>query len=420
MIEDGFERRAQTLFCESINLEHLASTHGTPLYVYSRRAIERAYMRYETALAARRHLICYAVKANSNLAVLNCLARLGAGFDIVSGGELERVIAAGGEPSKIVFSGVCKSPEDMRQALTAGIRCFNVESAAELHQLSAIACEENKIAPISLRVNPDVDARTHPYISTGLKDNKFGIDIALAPELYRQALLLEGVHPIGIDCHIGSQLQSIGPFTDALERLLVLIEALEQEGITLEHLDLGGGLGVAYGNEAMPSVKDYIDALTAKLTGRDIALIFEPGRSIVAMAGIMLTRVNSLKSTQDKHFALVDAAMNDLIRPALYSAWQDIVPVTQRGGESRRWDVVGPVCETGDFLGKDRQLILSPGDLLAVTGAGAYGFVMASNYNSRPRPAEIMVDNDTAHVVRTRETRSQLWAGEQCLPEAIQ
>lgn len=418
MIGEGFERRDNTLHCENINLETLANTYGTPLYVYSRRAIESAFLRYQNALTDRPHLICYAVKANSNLAVLNCLAKLGAGFDIVSGGELERVIAAGGDPAKVVFSGVCKSTDEMRQALQAGIRCFNVESAAELELLSEVADDMGTVARISLRVNPDVDAGTHPYISTGLKENKFGVDIAAAHALYRRALSLPGVNPVGVDCHIGSQLLAITPFTDALDRLLALVDELEADGVILEHLDLGGGLGVGYADEDVPPVQDYIDALTAKLDGRNYELIFEPGRSIVAMAGVMLTRVNYLKPTDHKNFALVDAAMNDLIRPSLYSAWQAILPVTERAEAPKCWDIVGPVCETGDFLGKDRDLALEAGDLLAVTGAGAYGFAMASNYNSRPRPAEIMVDNDQAHVIRARETREQLWAGEQVLPES--
>ena len=304
------------------------------------------------------------------------------------------------------------------QALQVGIRCFNVESAAELELLSQVADDMGTVARISLRVNPDVDAGTHPYISTGLKENKFGVDIAAAHALYRRALSLPGVNPVGVDCHIGSQLLAITPFTDALDRLLALVDELESEGVMLEHLDLGGGLGVGYADEDVPPVQDYIDALTAKLDGRNYELIFEPGRSIVAMAGVMLTRVNYLKPTDHKNFALVDAAMNDLIRPSLYSAWQAILPVTEREEEPQRWDIVGPVCETGDFLGKDRDLALEAGDLLAVTGAGAYGFVMASNYNSRPRPAEIMVDKDQAYVIRARETREQLWAGERVLPES--
>ncbi len=406
-----------SLRCEDVDLAALAEEFGTPLYVYSRAGIESAFKAYQTALAGRRHLICYAVKANSNLAVLNCLARLGAGFDIVSGGELARVIAAGGDPSKIVFSGVAKTPEAIKAALTAGIRCFNVESAPELEMLNDMALELNTVAPVSIRVNPDVDAGTHPYISTGLKENKFGVNIAAAPALYRRAATLQGINPVGIDCHIGSQLLDTAPFTAALERLLVLIDTIEQDGITLDHLDLGGGLGVQYGEDTPPPIGDYIEALVEGLGDRDFELVFEPGRSIVAMAGYLLTQISLLKPTEHRNFALVDAAMNDLIRPALYGAWQDIVPVTPRDSETLNWDIVGPVCETGDFLGKDRALALEPGDLLAVTGAGAYGFVMASNYNSRPRAAEVMVDGDQAHLIKARESVESLFADESLLPE---
>jgi len=413
-----FYSQDDTLFCEAVNLEALAQQHGTPLYVYSRQAIEAAFLNYQRALGDQPHLICYAVKANSNLAVLDCLARLGAGFDIVSGGELERVLAAGGDPSKVVFSGVCKKPSEMVRALQVGIRCFNVESEAELDALAAIAAEQNCIAPVSLRVNPDVDAQTHPYISTGLKENKFGVDIAIAASLYERAAAMPNINPVGVDCHIGSQLLDIAPFSQALERLLRLIDDLEARGITLEHLDLGGGLGVQYAGESVPSVADYIDTLRAQLGDRQFELMFEPGRSIVAMAGALLTRVEYLKPTTHKNFALVDAAMNDLLRPALYSAWQDIVPLKRRSGATQLWDIVGPVCETGDFLGKDRELCLVAGDTLAVTGAGAYGFVMASNYNSRVRPPEVMVDRGHAYVIRERETLDQLWQGEHVLPRA--
>lgn len=406
------------LRCEQVDLSALAETHGTPLYVYSRSAIEAAFTAYREALSEREHLICYAVKANSNLAVLNCLARLGAGFDIVSVGELERVLAAGGSPNKIVFSGVGKTEPEMRRALEVGIHCFNVESGPELEALNCVAQTMGVIAPISLRVNPDVDAGTHPYISTGLKENKFGVDIDSALSLYQRAAELHHVKPIGIDCHIGSQLLETEPFAAALERLLALIDRLAQHGISLEHLDLGGGLGVAYTEaEQPPAVAEYIATLLDQLGDRPLSLIFEPGRSIVAMAGVLLTRVHYLKPTDHRNFALVDAAMNDLLRPSLYGAWQDIVPVAVREGDTKTWDIVGPVCETGDFLGKDRQLALEAGDLLAVTGAGAYGFTMASNYNTRPRPAEIMVDGAQAYVVREREPLSALWAGESTLPE---
>ncbi len=413
-----YHYHSDVLHCEAVNLNELAKEHGTPLYVYSREAIEAAFLDYQRALGDQPHLICYAVKANSNLAVLDCLARLGAGFDIVSGGELERVLAAGGDPGKVVFSGVCKKPSEMARALEVGIRCFNVESEAELETLAAVAAEQNCVAPVSLRVNPDVDALTHPYISTGLKENKFGVDIDIAANLYERAAALPSINPVGIDCHIGSQLLEIEPFSNALARLLQLIDDLEARGITLEHLDLGGGLGVQYASEVVPSVADYIHALKTQLGERRYELMFEPGRSIVAMAGVLLTRVNYLKPTAHKNFALIDAAMNDLLRPALYSAWQDIIPIEKRAAQTQLWDIVGPVCETGDFLGKERELALEPGDLLAVTGAGAYGFVMASNYNSRTRPAEVMIDGDEAYVIRERETLSQLWQGENLLPRA--
>ncbi|EED34863.1 diaminopimelate decarboxylase [Luminiphilus syltensis NOR5-1B] len=413
----AFTYKNDVLHCEDVAISTIAEQVGTPVYVYSRADIEAAFGEYQSALANRPHLICYAVKANSNLAVLNLLARLGAGFDIVSEGELARVIAAGGDPSKVVFSGVGKSCEGIRQALDAGIRCFNVESEAELNVLNEIAAECGKVAPVSLRVNPDVDANTHPYISTGLKENKFGVDIERAKDLYEQAAAMSFIEPVGVDCHIGSQLLSITPFIDAVDRLLALVDALESSGITLKHLDLGGGLGVQYGEEQAPAISAYIAALTDRLGDREFELIFEPGRSVVAMAGALVTRVNYLKPTEHRNFALVDAAMNDLIRPALYDAWMDILPATQRHDTAHRWDVVGPVCETGDFLGKDRELALQPDDLLVVTGAGAYGFVMASNYNTRPRPAEVVVDKGTLHVVRQREALESLWAGETCLPE---
>ena len=405
-----------TLFCEGVALETLADRHGTPLYVYSRAAIEEAFSAYQTALAGHDHLICYAVKANSNLAVLGLLAELGAGFDIVSIGELERVLAAGGDPGKVVFSGVCKNRADMLRALQAGIHCFNVESEAELETLAAVARENDLIAPVSLRVNPDVDARTHPYIATGLKDNKFGIAIDAALPLYHRAADLPGIRPIGLDCHIGSQILAIEPFAEALDHLVRLVDQLQDQGISLQHIDVGGGLGVSYQGETVPAVADYVAALTEPLAGHNLTLILEPGRSIVANGGVLLTRVEYLKPGRHKNFALVDAAMNDLLRPALYGAWQDIVAVAPSQAEATTWDIVGPVCETGDFLGHARELALTSGDILAVMGAGAYGFTMASNYNSRPRPAEILVDLDCSHVVRERESLQQLWAGEATLP----
>ena len=399
------------LHCEQVSLETIASRHGTPTYVYSHQTIQNAFLSYQQALEGRAHLICYAVKANSNLAVLNMLAQLGSGFDVVSLGELERVIAAGGDPAKIVFSGVGKTAPEMRRGLELGIKCFNIESEAELHVLAEIAGDAGAIAPISIRVNPDVDAGTHPYISTGLRENKFGVDVDTARHLYRQADAMNSLEPVGIDCHIGSQIVDIQPFIASLDCLLLLIDDLKEDGITLHHLDIGGGLGVPYETEA-PSVKEYVAALAERLTDRDLELLLEPGRSIVAMAGALLTRVEYLKPNDIRQFAIVDAAMNDLLRPSLYGAWQDIEAVRPRKGEAQTWDIVGPVCETGDFLGKDRVLCLSQGDLLAVMGAGAYGFSMASNYNSRTRPAEILVTGDRAHVIGQRETLNALWERE--------
>ena len=399
------------LHCEQVSLETIASRHGTPTYVYSHQTIQNGFLSYQQALEGRAHLICYAVKANSNLAVLNMLAQLGSGFDVVSLGELERVIAAGGDPAKIVFSGVGKTAPEMRRGLELGIKCFNIESEAELHVLAEIAGDAGAIAPISIRVNPDVDAGTHPYISTGLRENKFGVDVDTARHLYRQADAMNSLEPVGIDCHIGSQIVDIQPFIASLDCLLRLIDELKEDGITLHHLDIGGGLGVPYETEA-PSVKEYVAALAERLTDRDLELLLEPGRSIVAMAGALLTRVEYLKPNDIRQFAIVDAAMNDLLRPSLYGAWQDIEAVRPRKGEAQTWDIVGPVCETGDFLGKDRVLCLSQGDLLAVMGAGAYGFSMASNYNSRTRPAEILVTGDRAHVIGQRETLDALWERE--------
>ncbi|MDH1054001.1 diaminopimelate decarboxylase [Aquipseudomonas alcaligenes] len=413
----AFTSRDGQLFAEGVALSAIAERFGTPTYVYSRAHIEAQYRAYADALAGMPHLVCFAVKANSNLGVLNVLARLGAGFDIVSRGELERVLAAGGEPAKIVFSGVGKTRDDMRRALEVGVHCFNVESVDELERLQLVAAELGKTASISLRVNPDVDAGTHPYISTGLKENKFGIDIEQAPAVYARAAELANLRIVGVDCHIGSQLTSLPPFLDALERLLALVDQLAAQGIQIQHLDLGGGLGVQYRDEQPPLAGDYIAAVRERLKGRELALVFEPGRSIVANAGVLLTRVEYLKHTAHKDFAIVDAAMNDLIRPALYQAWMDVTPVQPRDGQARNYDLVGPICETGDFLAKGRELVLAEGDLLAVRSAGAYGFVMSSNYNTRGRAAEVLVDGEQAFEVRRRETLAELYAGESLLPQ---
>lgn len=413
---EAFNYRDGELFAEGVALSALAQRFGTPTYVYSRAHIEGQYRAYADALAGMSHLVCFAVKANSNIGVLNVLARLGAGFDIVSSGELERVLAAGGEPSRIVFSGVGKSRDDMRRALEVGVHCFNVESSVELERLQKVAAELGVKAPVSLRVNPDVDAGTHPYISTGLKENKFGIDIEQAEAVYARAAELPNLEVIGVDCHIGSQLTTLEPFLDALDRLLLLVDKLAERGITIKHLDLGGGLGVQYRDEQPPLAGDYIAAVRKRLAGRDLSLVFEPGRFIVANAGVLLTQVEYLKHTEHKDFAIVDAAMNDLIRPALYQAWMDVSPVQPREGEARNYDLVGPICETGDFLAKDRQLVLEEGDLLAVRSAGAYGFVMSSNYNTRGRAAEVLVDGEQAYEVRRRETVQELYAGESLLP----
>ncbi|MFG6176149.1 diaminopimelate decarboxylase [Halomonas sp. THAF12] len=419
---DHFDYRDGVLHAENVPLPRLAEEFGTPCYVYSKATLARHFRAYTEALGSHPHLICYAVKANSNLAVLNLLARLGAGFDIVSVGELERVLVAGGDPAKVVFSGVAKEENELERALSIGIKCFNVESRAELERLAAVARGMGNVAPVSLRVNPDVDAGTHPYISTGLKDNKFGIPVDEAHEVYRQAASLEHIRVVGLDCHIGSQLTDTAPFLDALDRLLVLLERLREDGIEIEHLDLGGGLGVTYRDERPPQPFDYATALLERLSrwpgSERLTLLFEPGRSIAANAGVLLTRVEFLKPGETKNFAIVDAAMNDLIRPSLYQAWQAILAVdTTAQRETGIYDVVGPVCETGDFLGKDRELAIAAGDLLAVRSAGAYGFVMASNYNSRPRPAEVMVDGDRTHLVRRRERLEDLWAGEATLPD---
>jgi diaminopimelate decarboxylase len=406
---DFFHYRAGVLHAEDLNLAEVAQRFGTPCYVYSRAAIESQWREFDQALGSRPHRVCFAVKANSSLAVLNVLARLGAGFDIVSGGELERVLRAGGDPAKMVFSGVGKSAAEIRRALELGIHGFNVESEPELARINQIAGELGKVATLSLRVNPDVDAQTHPYISTGLKENKFGIAIEDALDAYRRAAALPHLRVAGVDCHIGSQLTDVAPFLNALERVLALVDSLEQAGIRLTHLDLGGGLGVRYRDEMPPAPAEYVAALNRVLGKRPQTILLEPGRAIVANAGVLLTRVEYLKHSEHKDFAIVDAAMNDLIRPALYKAWQEIVPVSPRNDvEPRLYDVVGPVCETGDFLGKERSLALREGDVLAIRSAGAYGFVMSSNYNTRPRAPEVLADGAAAHLARRRETLEDL------------
>ncbi|MEN9422715.1 MAG: diaminopimelate decarboxylase [Pseudomonadota bacterium] len=415
---DHFEYRNGQLHAENVAVADIARAHGTPCYVYSRATLERHWHAFNDAFGAQPHLVCYAVKANSNLAILNLFARLGSGFDIVSGGELERVLRAGGDPSKVVFSGLGKKAAEIRRALEVGIRCFNIESEAELDRINAVAGEMGKVASISLRVNPDVDAQTHPYISTGLKENKFGIEIGRAEAVYLKAAAMPHLNVVGIDCHIGSQLLTLTPFMDALQRLLALAERLQAQGVKIHHLDIGGGLGVRYQEgQAAPSPADYMAQLFTDERLRQYEIFVEPGRAIAANAGILVTEVEFLKLSEYKNFAIVDAAMNDLIRPALYSAWQEIIPVVPRTeGEMATYDIVGPVCETSDFLGKERDLNLQPGDFLAVRSAGAYGFTMASNYNTRPRAAEIMVDGDTVHVVRRRESLDDLLRGETILP----
>jgi diaminopimelate decarboxylase len=415
---DYFEYRGGELHAEGVPLADIAERYGTPCFVYSRATIERHWHAFDRAFAGRPHLVCYAVKANSNLAVLNLLARLGSGFDIVSVGELERVLAAGGDPSRVVFSGVGKREDELRRALEAGIRCFNVEVPQELERLNRIAGELGVKAPVSLRVNPDVDARSHPYISTGLRENKFGIDVEEAIHDYRRAADMSHLDVIGIDCHIGSQLTSVAPFIDAIDRVLELADRLKSEGIAIHHLDIGGGLGIRYRDETPPEPAEYASALSKRLAGLDYEVLLEPGRAIMGNAGILLTRVEYLKSNRVKNFAIVDAAMNDLIRPALYQAWQAILPVRPREDVAvKNYDIVGPVCETGDFLGKERELALAEGDLLCVRSAGAYGFSMSSNYNSRPRPAEVMADDDRAYLVRERERLPDLYRGESLLPD---
>lgn len=415
---DFFNYQNNALFAENISLSTIAAEYGTPCYVYSKAALLQQWHAFDQAFDDAPHKICYAVKANSNLAVLNLLARQGSGFDIVSIGELERVLAAGGDAKNIIFSGVGKLPHEMQRALEVGIHCFNVESETELDTLNAVAASMDVQAPISLRINPDVDAQTHPYISTGLKDNKFGIDINQALRIYLKASKYSHLNIVGLDCHIGSQLTQVTPFIDALDRLISLIQQLKQQGITLKHLDLGGGLGVCYKDETPPHPREYISAILQKLQLHDLALevILEPGRAIAANAGVLLTQIQYLKHTEHKHFCIIDAAMNDLMRPSLYGAWQNILPIQRRHGDKIRYDIVGPVCETGDFLGKDRELNVEQGDLLAICSAGAYGFTMSSNYNSRGRAAEVMIDDDKSYLVRPREDVQSLFADEALLP----
>jgi len=414
---DYFNYRNNELFAEDVAVQDIIYKYGSPCYIYSRATLERHWKAFELAFGDHPHLICYAVKANSNIALLNLLARLGSGFDIVSLGELKRVIQASGDPKKIVFSGVGKREDEILAALKMGIRCFNIEVSGELDRINRLAEQLGVIAPVSFRVNPDVDAKTHPYISTGLKENKFGIDIEQALIEYRRAAAMPHIDVIGIDCHIGSQLTETRPFLDALDKILELVSVLEANGIHLHHLDLGGGLGIRYNDEQPPVPADYIKAVLKRLGKTDFEILLEPGRAIVGNAGILVTQVEYLKPTAHKNFAIVDAAMNDLVRPALYSAWQEIIPVNQQSNAPEQlWDIVGPVCETGDFLGKDRMLKLSQGDLLAIRSSGAYGFSMSSNYNSRPRVAELMVDGDKLHLIRERETIAQLSTGEHLLP----
>ena len=409
---DFFQYKNEQLYVEDLPVKQLAEEFGTPLYIYSRATLERHWHAFDSALGEHPHLICYAVKANSNIGILNVMAKLGSGFDIVSQGELERVLAAGGEASKVVFSGVAKSRAEIMRALEVGIRCFNVESIAELHHINQIAGEMGKIAPISLRVNPDVDAHTHPYISTGLKENKFGVSVDEAREVYKLAATLPHVKITGMDCHIGSQLTELQPFLDATDRLIRLMEQLKEDGITLKHLDLGGGLGVTYTDETPPHPSDYATALLNKLKDyEDLEIILEPGRAIAANAGILVAKVQYLKSNESRNFAITDTGMNDMIRPALYEAYMNIIEIDRTlGREKAIYDVVGPVCETSDFLGKQRELAIAEGDYIAQRSAGAYGASMSSNYNSRPRTAEVLVDGDKAHLIRRRENLSELWA----------
>ena len=414
---DYFNYRNNELFAEDVAVKDIIKQQGSPCYIYSRATIERHWQAFDKAFGQQAHLICYAVKANSNIALLNILARLGSGFDIVSLGELMRVIKAGGDPKKVVFSGIGKREDEILTALELGIRCFNIEVSGELDRINDIAKRLNVMAPVSFRVNPDVDAKTHPYISTGLKENKFGIDINQALAEYRRAASLSNIKVVGIDCHIGSQLTETRPFLDALDKILDLVNTLKNEGIHLHHLDLGGGLGIRYNEEKPPEPAEYIKELLDRLGHTDFEILLEPGRAIVGTAGILVTQVEYLKPTEHKNFAIVDAAMNDLVRPSLYNAWQEIIPTSLNStAEAQVWDIVGPICETGDFLGKQRLLNINAGDLLAIRSSGAYGFTMSSNYNSRPKVAEIMVDGAQSHLIRERETIDQLWTGEHLLP----
>lgn len=405
------------LYAEKVNIADIESNFSTPCYVYSKQSLKSAYSNFELGFKNTDHLVCYAVKANPSLAILKLFADLGAGFDIVSGGELARVLAAGGDPAKVVFSGVGKTADEMQAALQAGIFCFNVESAAELERLNQVAQRLGKVAPVSLRVNPNVDAKTHPYISTGLKNNKFGVAYEDAFSLYQRAQALANIEVHGVDCHIGSQLTELSPFLDALDRVLALVDQLETAGIHIRHIDVGGGIGIRYADETPPDFSAYADAILQKLQGRNVKLVFEPGRALVGNAGVLLTKVEYIKHTEAKNFAIVDAAMNDLMRPALYNAYHDIVSVEPKAGDTKIYEIVGPVCESGDFLGHDRALVLAEGDLLAIMSAGAYGMSMSSNYNTRPRAAEVMVDGDQCHLIRRRETVAELFALETVLPE---
>jgi diaminopimelate decarboxylase len=415
---DYFNYKQGQLYAEDVSVKAIANTYQTPCYIYSRATLERHWHAFNNAFGDHDHLICYSVKACSNIAILNLFAKLGSGFDIVSVGELERVLAAGGEPGKIVFSGVGKREDEMRRALEVGIRCFNIESEGELDRLNSVAREMGKAAAISIRVNPDVDAQTHPYISTGLKENKFGIDIDVVEAVYLRAASMPNIKVDGIDCHIGSQLTDVGPFMDALDRLLDLADRLKEQGVDIHHLDLGGGLGVRYKDETPPLPSEYMQKMMENERLHKYQILIEPGRAIAANAAILVSKVEFLKHGDEKSFAIIDAAMNDLIRPSLYTAWQNIIPVkeTEEGAELRNYDIVGPICETGDFLGKDRELKLAQGDLVAVRSSGAYGFSMASNYNTRPRACELLVDGDQVHQIRRRETVEELFAGESLLP----
>ena len=414
---DYFNYRENELFAEDIAVQDIVKKYGSPCYIYSRATLERHWHAFDKAFQDHSHLICYAVKANSNIGLLNLLARLGSGFDIVSIGELERVIAAGGDPKKVVFSGIGKREDEILTALKIGIRCFNIEVRDELDRINHLAKLLGVIAPVSFRVNPNVDAKTHPYISTGLKENKFGIDIDQALTVYRRAATMANINIIGIDCHIGSQLTETEPFLDALDKLLELVSALKADNINLHHLDLGGGLGIRYNTETPPKPADYIELILERLGATDFEILLEPGRAIVGNAGILVTQIEYLKPTPHKNFAIVDAAMNDLMRPSLYSAWQEIIPIVKNSNAPENlWDIVGPVCETGDFLGKERMLKLAQGDLLAIRSSGAYGFSMSSNYNSRPRAPELMVDGNQVHLIRERESLIDLWSSEHLLP----